>query len=76
MPPTAGQMLRCAGDMSASKRDTGPSFVDLIFLQALATRYTANHLMIKKEVSVETAEDRLGVPSWPDLQGGGQMSSV
>lgn len=50
--------------------------MDLIFLQALATRYTANHLMIKKEVSVETAEDRLGVPSWPDLQGGGQMSSV
>ena len=76
MLPTVGQTLCCAGDTSVNKRDTGPSYVDLIFLQALATRYTANHLMIKKEVSAETAEDRLGVPSWPCLPGGGQMRSV
>lgn len=76
MLSTAGQTLCCAGDVTANKKDTGPSFVDLVFLQALATRYTANHLMIKKEVSAETAEDWLGVPSWPGPLGGGRMKSV
>ena len=77
-----GQTLCCAADTSVNKKDIDPSYVELVFLagkktpKLLATRYTANHLIIEKQTSGEPTEDLLGVPNCPGLLGGGHRRSA